>query len=180
MKFALNGTLIIGTLDGANIEIREEIGAENFFLFGLTAEDIIQLRTQGYNPWSYYNSYPELRQAIDRIASGYFSPDDSERFKPIVESLLIKDEYMVLADYPSYITCQEQVSDAYCNAEQWTRMSILSVAQVGKFSSDRTIREYCQDIWNAEPVSIELGDYQPNMRNIRLGRQAVMKRMTKQ
>jgi len=159
MKFAMNGALTIGTLDGANIEIRQEVGAENFFLFGLTAEEVCALKARGYNPWDYYNTNAELRQVIDSIASGYFSAGDRNVFSPIVESLLIKDQYLHLADYQSYVDCQEQVAAAYRDQENWTRMSILNSARTGKFSSDRTIQEYCQEIWKVEPVKIELEAY---------------------
>ena len=159
MKFAINGALTIGTLDGANIEIREEVGAENFFLFGLTAEEVSALKAKGYNPWEYYNTNAELRQVIDQIATGYFSPAAPDLFRPIVESLLYRDEYLLLADYQSYVDCQEQVSRAYQDQETWTRMSILNSARMGKFSSDRTIQEYCQEIWKVEPIKIELEVY---------------------
>lgn len=160
MKFAMNGALTIGTLDGANIEIRQEVEAENFFLFGLTAEEVCALKARGYNPWDYYNTNAELRQVIDSIASGYFSSGDRNVFSPIVESLLIKDQYLHLADYQSYVDCQEQVVAAYRDQENWTRMSIINSARTGKFSSDRTIEEYCQEIWKVEPVKIELEAYQ--------------------
>ncbi len=159
MKFAMNGALTIGTLDGANVEIREEVGSENFFLFGLTAQEVAALKSKGYNPWDYYNTNAELRQVIDRIDSGYFCPGQPELFKPIVESLLHKDEYLHLADYQSYVDCQEQVAKAYQDQENWTRMSILNAARMGKFSSDRTIQEYCQKIWQAEAVKIDLQAY---------------------
>jgi len=155
MKLAMNGAIAIGTLDGANIEIRQEVGNENFFLFGLTAEEALSLKSQNYNPWSYYNSNAELRQVIDAIASGYFFPDKTDLFRPIVESLLIRDEYMVLADYQSYLDCQQRVSHAYLDREDWARMSILNPARIGKFSSDRTISEYCQKIWHVKPLSVK-------------------------
>lgn len=156
MKFALNGALTIGTLDGANIEIREEVGAENFFLFGLTTEEVYALKSQGYNPWNYYHSNPDLQATIKQIESGYFSRSEPHLFKPLIDSLLNRDEYMLLADYQSYVDCQDQVSQAYRNQEHWTRMSILNTARAGKFSSDRAIHDYCQEIWHAEPVKIEL------------------------
>ena len=156
MKFALNGALTIGTLDGANIEIREAVGTKNFFLCGLTAIEVAKLKNQGYNPRDYYNNNTELQGVINRIASGYFSLDEPQRFQPIVDSLLNRDEYLLLADYQSYIDCQEKVSQAYQDQENWTRMSILNVARMGKFSSDRTIREYCQEIWQVKPVKVEL------------------------
>ncbi len=156
MKFAMNGALTIGTLDGANIEIREEVGAENFFLFGLTAEEVIRLKSTGYNPMDYYTANGELREVIDWIRSGVFSPGNANLFQPLVESLLHHDEYMVLADYQSYIDCQDQVNRAFCDPEKWTRMSILNVARMGKFSSDRSIREYCRNIWNVNPVRVAI------------------------
>jgi starch phosphorylase len=156
MKFSMNGALTIGTLDGANIEIREEVGDENFFLFGLTAEEVFDLKSKGYNPWSYYESNAELREAIELIRSGFFSAGDSNLFKPFVDSLLHHDEYLVFADYPSYIESQEQVNQAYRDPERWTRMSILNVARMGKFSSDRSIREYSAKIWKVEPVPVLL------------------------
>ncbi len=156
MKFAMNGALTIGTLDGANIEIREEVGEENFFLFGLTAEEVIGFKSRGYNPMDYYSANSELREAIDWIRSGYFSRGDTDLFQPLVDSLLHHDEYMVLADYQSYMNCQDQVSRIFCEPEKWTRMSILNVARMGKFSSDRSIREYCRDIWKVDPVRIAI------------------------
>lgn len=159
MKFAMNGALTIGTLDGANVEIREEVGAENFFLFGLTAEEVYAKKASGYNPWNYYNTDPELKLALDRIASGFFSHGDRNVFKPLVNSLLSHDQYLLLADYRSYVDCQEQVSHAYQDQDRWTQMSILNAARMGKFSSDRSIRDYCQDFWKVEPVKIELEEY---------------------
>jgi starch phosphorylase len=156
MKFAMNGALTIGTLDGANIEIREEAGAENFFLFGLTAEEVYETKAKGYNPMDYYQENAELRAVINRIAKGYFSHGDTKLFKPIIDSLLDSDPYMLLADYQAYINCQEEVSKAYKDQDKWTKMSILNSARMGKFSSDRTIREYCQEIWGIKPVKIDL------------------------
>ena len=158
MKFALNGALTIGTLDGANVEIREEVGEENFFLFGLTTEQVYELKSQGYSPAEFYHSNEQLRAAIDLIQSGFFSHGDRGLFKPLVESLLNYDEYMLLTDYQPYLDCQEQVSQAFQDQAHWTHMSILNSARMGKFSSDRAIREYCEDIWKVEPVSIELDD----------------------
>ncbi|PAX54594.1 glycogen/starch/alpha-glucan phosphorylase [Brunnivagina elsteri] len=159
MKFAMNGALTIGTLDGANIEIREEVGVENFFLFGLKTEEVSALKASGYNPWYYYQNNSELHLVINRIAEGYFSQGDCNLFRPLLDTLLNWDEYLLLADYQSYIDCQERVSQAYRNPDYWTRMSILNVARIGKFSSDRAIREYCQDIWKVEPVKIKLQEY---------------------
>ena len=159
MKFALNGTLTIGTLDGANIEIREEVGADNFFLFGLTAEQVYELKAKGYNPKQVYDSDPELREAVDRISSGSFSQGDKNLFKPLVDSLLYGDPYLLFADYRSYVEAQEQVSLAYEDPAKWTRMSILNLARMGKFSSDRSIKEYCDKIWKTHPLPVELGKY---------------------
>ncbi len=158
MKFSMNGALTIGTLDGANIEIREEVGPENFFLFGLTVEEVYNLKLSGYNPRDYYESDEELREAIDLISSGFFSGGDSNLFKPLVDNLLHHDEYLVLADYQSYIDCQEQVSRAYRDQQEWTRMSILNVARMGKFSSDRSMREYSEKIWKVEPTPVRLDE----------------------
>jgi glycogen phosphorylase len=159
MKFALNGSLTIGTLDGANVEIREEVGAENFFLFGMTAEEVYAKRASGYQPMDYYNSSPELKLAIDRISSGFFSHGDGEIFKPLVDLLLHQDPYFVLADFVPYIECQDQVSLAYRDQDRWTRMSILNAARMGKFSSDRSIRDYCNEIWDVKPVPVELSAF---------------------
>jgi starch phosphorylase len=152
MKFAMNGALTIGTLDGANIEIRDAVGHDNFFLFGLTAEEVQRRKAEGYTPRSIYESNPELREAIDVIDSGFFSDGDRGLFHPLVESLLTRDDYMLLADYQPYVDCQQRVSDAYSDQNNWTRMSILNSARVGRFSSDRSIREYCRDIWNVRPI----------------------------
>jgi glycogen phosphorylase len=153
MKFAMNGALTIGTLDGANIEIRDAVGHENFFLFGLTAEEVERWKAEGYTPHSIYESNPELREAIDLINSGFFSDGDRGLFHPLVESLLTRDDYMLLADYQAYMDCQQRVSDAYSDQNNWTRMSILNSARVGRFSSDRSIREYCRDIWQVRPIA---------------------------
>jgi starch phosphorylase len=156
MKFAMNGALTIGTLDGANVEMREAVGAENFFLFGLEVEEVHALRAKGYNARERYESNPELREAIDLIASGHFSRGDAGLFRPLVDSLLGRDEYMVLADYPSYIECQDRAAAAYRDRAKWTRMSILNVARMGRFSSDRSIREYAERIWSVRQVPVEL------------------------
>jgi len=147
MKFSMNGALTIGTLDGANVEIREEVGPENFFLFGLTAGEVEKLKSRGYSPRSYYETNPQLREAIDQIRSGRFSRGDGELFKPLVDNLLNHDPFLLMADYQSYIDCQDRVNSAYQDRERWVRMSILNVARMGKFSSDRSIREYCEHVW---------------------------------
>ncbi len=156
MKFALNGALTIGTLDGANVEIRDAVGHENFFLFGLTAEQVQLLRSAGYAPGQYYDCNESLREAIDQIRSGFFSQGDTNLFRPLLDSLLQYDPFMVLGDYASYIECQDRVGQAFRDAEAWTRMSILNVARMGAFSSDRSIREYCEKIWHVGPIEVEL------------------------
>ncbi len=156
MKFAMNGALTIGTLDGANIEIRQAVGEKNFFLFGLTAEEVRAKRAAGHHPWDYYDSNPHLREAIEQINSGHFSRGDTNLFKPLVDSLMKYDPYLVFADYQAYVETQQKVSQAYKDKDNWTRMSILNTARMGKFSSDRAIREYCEKIWNAKPVKVEL------------------------
>jgi starch phosphorylase len=155
MKFALNGALTIGTLDGANIEIREEVGEDNFFLFGLTATEVLDLRQKGYNPMEFINTNPELREVINLINSGHFSNGDGNLFKPLIDSIVYRDEFMVCADYQSYIKCQDRVGELYKNKAEWTKMSILNVARMGKFSSDRAITEYCENIWKIFPVEIK-------------------------
>jgi starch phosphorylase len=155
MKFALNGALTIGTLDGANIEIREEVGTENFFLFGLQAEQVSELKRKGYNPREYYHRLPELKQAIDMIADGVFTPETPDLFRPLTDSLLNQgDPYLVLADYEDYIRTQEEVSRLYRDQEEWTRRSILNTAGMGRFSSDRAVTEYADEIWGATPVKM--------------------------
>jgi starch phosphorylase len=156
MKFAMNGALTIGTLDGANVEIREEVGAENFFLFGLTADEVRATRARGYQPRDMYRANAQLKEAVDLLTAGILSRGDHELFRPLVEALLDRDEYMVLADYQSYVECQDAVSRRYADRDDWTRTSILNVARSGKFSSDRAIREYCEEIWDVSPVHVAL------------------------
>ncbi len=153
MKYTLNGALTIGTLDGANVEIREEVGDENFFLFGHTTEELVALRSH-YNPRRYYEEDKELKQAIDQIHDGYFSPGMPTLFHPITHPLLEHDAYFVLADYAAYIKCQEEVGRAYIDKDRWTKMAVLNVARSGKFSSDRAIKEYSQNIWGISPVEL--------------------------
>jgi starch phosphorylase len=152
MKFSLNGALTIGTLDGANVEIREEVGAENFFLFGLNAEEVLHRKTEGYRPGDCYQNNDALREALDLIRSGFFSHGDRELFKPLVDSLQFDDPYLLLADYQSYVDCQDEVGRAFLDPARWTRMSILNTARMGKFSSDRSIREYNEKIWQVRPL----------------------------
>jgi len=159
MKFAMNGALTIGTLDGANIEIREAVGAENFFLFGLTTDQVYKMKSEGYNPKKFYDENPELRQTMDELGSGRFSNGDTSLFRPILDTLLYRDDpYMLMADYEPYIECQDKISQAYLDKDHWTRMSILNTARMGKFSSDRAIREYAEDIWHTKPVKVAITD----------------------
>jgi starch phosphorylase len=152
MKFSMNGALTIGTLDGANVEIREEVGEENFFLFGLKADEVQELKAKGYDPRKYYDSNPSLREAVDLIRSGHFSGGDMQLFAPLVDSLMQRDDYLLFADYQSYIDCQDRVSAAFLDEQAWTSKSILNVARMGKFSSDRSIREYCDRIWKVKTM----------------------------
>jgi len=156
MKFCMNGALTIGTLDGANIELREEIGAENFFLFGLSAEEVQALNVRGYRPMDYYAANQQLREVIDLLRSGFFTRGDTALLQPLLDNLMQYDPYMLFADFAAYLECQDRVSAAYRDPEHWTRMAILNTARSGKFSSDRSIREYSRDIWQVEPVPITL------------------------
>ena len=150
MKFAMNGALTIGTLDGANIEILDAVGWDNMFIFGLTTENVEQTKRQGYNPMEIYKSDRELRATLDAISSGMFSPDDPGRFRPVVDKLIWEDPYLVLADYKSYALCQKAVGEAYRDQDNWTKKAILNVANMGRFSSDNTIRGYARDIWGVK------------------------------
>jgi glycogen phosphorylase len=152
MKFALNGALTIGTLDGANVEIREEVGEPNFFLFGLDAAEVAALTAHGYSPRQYYESNAGLQEVIDFVASGALAAGDRSVFQPVVENLLQHDPFLVLADFQAYLDCQERVSALWCDQAAWTRTSILNVARMGKFSSDRSIREYCETVWHVKPL----------------------------
>jgi starch phosphorylase len=156
MKLALNGALTLGTLDGANIEIRDMVGEENFFLFGMTTDQVLERKRQGYRPREVYEQNQDLREALDLIASGFFSPEDRALFRPLVDSLLTEDRYMVLADFADYARAHQEVVRAYQDQEAWSRKAILNVARTGRFSSDRTIREYARDIWGVKPVKVEL------------------------
>ncbi len=155
MKFAMNGALTVGTLDGANIEIRNLVHPENFFLFGLTADEVQAKRREGYRGRQVYESNPAVRDVIDLISNGFFSPEDKELFKPLVDSLLEEDRYLVLADFDAYVKAQAMITETYLKPDDWTRKAILNVARVGWFSSDRTIREYAKDIWGIESVPLQ-------------------------
>jgi starch phosphorylase len=158
MKLALNGALTIGTLDGANIEIKDEVGDDNIFIFGLTVEEVEALKAKGYNPYDYYYANEELREAVDWIGSDYFCPNNPGEFTCIRDSFLKGgDPFLCLADYASYIAAQDRVDEAYRDKERWAKMAILNTARVGKFSSDRTIKEYADEIWNLKPVPVPSG-----------------------
>ncbi len=154
MKFSMNGALTIGTLDGANVEIRDAVGPENFFLFGLTVEEVERTLADGYQPWEIYREHTELRTAIDLLRSGLFSHGDTDLFRPLTDSLIHHDPYLLLADYPAYVETQAQAEARFRNPADWTRMSILNAARMGHFSSDRAIREYCEKIWRVKPVPV--------------------------
>jgi len=156
MKLSMNGALTIGTLDGANVEIRDEVEAENFYLFGMTTEQVAEKTRSGFNPQDDYLADIELKSAIDLIGSGLFSHGDTQMFRPLLDNLLQQDPFMVLADYRSYVDCQDEVGLAFRDNDHWSRMSILNVARIGKFSSDRSIQDYCQRIWNVQPVPVEM------------------------
>jgi glycogen phosphorylase len=156
MKFMLNGAVTIGTLDGANVEMRDEVGAENFFLFGLSEQEVERITREGYRPADYIERTNELRAVLGLISEGRFDGGDAEVFRPLVDSLTYHDPFLVLADYAAYVECQERVSKAWHETQAWTRMSILNTARSGKFSSDRAIAEYCDDIWNVGPVTVKV------------------------
>ena len=165
MKFAMNGALTVGTLDGANVEIREAVGSENFFLFGLDVEEVTALKAEGYVPAKFIAGSERLRGAIELLESGFFSPDDPQRFAPIVNDLRNHGHYTVCADFDAYADCQVQVAAAYRDADRWSRMVVQNLAHVGRFSSDRTIREYATEIWGVEPVRIDVNDFDPRTWN---------------
>jgi starch phosphorylase len=153
MKMALNGALTIGTLDGANVEIKEEVGDDNIFIFGLTTPQVAQTKAAGYNPRDYYNENATLKQVLDMIGNGFFSIEEPDRHQAIVDNLLNNgDNYLLLADYASYIAMQDEVAKLYKNKEEWSRRAILNVARMAKFSSDRSIGEYANNIWNVKSL----------------------------
>jgi starch phosphorylase len=156
MKFQMNGALTIGTLDGANIEIREEVGTENFFLFGMNAAQVEERRRQGYHPAEYIARSEELRAAIELVESGYFTPDDPHRHRDVTENLRHVDPYLIAADFDDYMACHDRAAQAYLDQDHWMRMVVKNIAHSGKFSSDRTIDEYAREIWRAEPVPFTL------------------------
>lgn len=156
MKFMLNGALTIGTMDGANVEMAEEAGEENLFIFGMRVEDVAALDKKGYNSIEYYEALPELKLAIDQIDKGFFSPKQPDLFKDLVNMLFHHDRFKVFADYEAYVKCQEKVSQLYMNPKAWNTMVLKNIAAAGKFSSDRTIQEYARDIWNMEPSDLKI------------------------
>jgi starch phosphorylase len=155
MKFALNGALTIGTWDGANIEMAEHVGLDNIFIFGNRTEKVAELRSAGYQPRAYYDNNFDLKYAIDRLAEGEFSPEEPQRYQDIVNTLLESDHYQLLADYADYVATQDKVDALYRRPADWTRRSIMNVAGMGYFSSDRTIGEYASEIWGVEPIGGE-------------------------
>jgi starch phosphorylase len=161
MKLSMNGALTIGTLDGANVEIRDAVGPDNFFLFGLTTPEVADLQRTGYRPRAVYDRNERLREVIDLVANGFFSADDPTLFRPITDSLLDHDAYMILEDFDAYVDCQRRVSEAFLDPRAWHAMCVRNIAKMGMFSADRTIREYATEIWGASPVKIELRPYEP-------------------
>jgi starch phosphorylase len=156
MKFCMNGALTIGTQDGANIEICQEVGVENFFMFGLSAPEVYRIKAQGYRPRDHYENNAELRQVIDLIQDGFFSRGDTQVFKPLIDNLLNSDPFLVLADFQAYADCQRQVNQSYADRRHWLQMSVLNTARSGSFSSDRTIREYADGTWRVPRVPVRL------------------------
>lgn len=150
----MNGALTIGTLDGANVEMREEMGKENIFIFGMTVEEVNALRAKGYKSMDYYDNSMELRKAINQIRDNFFSPTEPGAFQDIVNSLLYHDRFLLMADFDAYLKCQERVSEAYQDPDHWFSMAIHNVASSGKFSSDRTIQQYAEEIWNVKPLGV--------------------------
>ncbi|MGC4079418.1 MAG: glycogen/starch/alpha-glucan phosphorylase [Rubrivivax sp.] len=159
MKLSMNGALTIGTLDGANIEIRDAVGEDAFFLFGLTTEEVVDLQRTGYKPRAIYERNARLREVIDLIANGFFSPEDPALFRPVTDNLLDHDAYMLFADFDAYVACQQRVSEAFVDRSAWHAMAVRNIGRMGRFSSDRTIKEYATQIWNASPVKIALRPY---------------------
>jgi starch phosphorylase len=157
MKFALNGAITIGTLDGANVEIREQVGAENFFLFGHTTEQIAELRLN-YRPWEWVERVPLLREALELIERGHFSDGDADLFRPLVQNIVGGDPYLLLADLPDYLRSQSEASRLWADPAAWQRASILNTARSGYFSSDRAIREYAERVWKVQPLPVAMGE----------------------
>jgi len=157
MKFALNGALTIGTLDGANVEIRDAVGPENFFLFGLDIAGVAALWAAGYDPRAFIERSPALREVLELIGSGFFSLGERDRFKPIIDNLTHHDPFMVCADFDSYLACEEAAAAAYRHPRDWSRRALLNIAGSSQFSSDHTIRQYAKEIWDIRPHKTDLG-----------------------
>jgi starch phosphorylase len=151
MKLALNGALTIGTMDGANIEIHDEVGSDNIFIFGLRTDEVKQIQAVGYRPREYYDRQPELRKVLDMIGSGFFSPEEPDRYQALIEHLLERDPYLVLADYAGYVATQELVDELYLDRDTWLRKAILNTARMDKFCIDRTVWDYAQNVWDISP-----------------------------
>jgi starch phosphorylase len=156
MKFAMNGALTIGTLDGANVEIREQVGSENFFLFGMTETEVAKLHSDGYRPWELIAQIPELQQVLKLVEQGHFSGGDGDLFRPLLENLTGRDPFFVLADFSDYLRVQQQVSAVWGDRKTWNQMSLLNSARTGFFSSDRSIRDYASRIWKADPFPVSI------------------------
>ena len=157
MKFMLNGALTVGTMDGANVEIVEEVGEENAFIFGMRAEEVMNYeRNGGYNPWDIYNMDQNVREVLMQLINGTYAPDDPDRFRPLYDSLLQRDQYFILKDFESYADIQRKVDAAYRDEKTWAKMAMLNTASAGKFTSDRTIEEYVKDIWKLEKVEVKI------------------------
>ena len=155
MKFALNGALTVGTLDGANVEIMEEVGEENIYIFGLKTPEVLDIKARGYHPWDYINKSDELQRILTLIKENFFSMSNANLFRPIYDNLVNQDNYLLMADFDSYSACQRIISNEFKDQALWTKKSILNVARIGKFSSDRTIQEYAEQIWNVKPVDVK-------------------------
>jgi starch phosphorylase len=158
MKFALNGSLTIGTLDGANVEIRDEVGHDNFFLFGLKADEVVQTRQAGYDPAAAIAASPRLSEVLSLIESGFFSFGEPERFRRILDQLRYSDPYMVCADFEDYVATEARAAEVYRDPLDWSRRAVFNIAGASRFSSDETIRQYASEIWGLQPVAVELGD----------------------
>ena len=154
MKFALNGALTIGTMDGANVEIHDAVGKDNIFIFGMTVEEVNKLRVNGYRPQDFIDASPRLKRVLELIRSGFFSPGDIGAFKPILETFLY-DTYMVAADFDAYYKCQQKVSEEFLNRDGWMEKAVVNIANMGRFSSDRSIKDYARDIWNLQPCPVK-------------------------
>ena len=156
MKFMLNGALTLGTMDGANVEIVEEVGSEHAFIFGLSSDEVINYEQHGgYNPMDIFNSDMDVRKVLMQLINGYYSPQDPDRFREIYDSLLKQDQYFILKDFRSYAEARKKVEEAYRDEAGWAESAILNVSNVGKFSSDRTIQEYVDDIWKLDKVKLQ-------------------------